>query len=214
MLLSLSPAKNSRQGLGEARPSLRIRGAAHRGPGLPGSGEWREGSGDTRGGGPCVILSSAARSVPTRTWSPSSLRAAQLGPGLRPPEALSRAEGLQGAHQDRGASLSPAGARTLTSTRSGYRLLSRWAQFPRPHRPHGHHFRSRHPAASSPPAALRLPLSLGAPGLRGPGTPSHVTGLGAVLPANWSSHRWSSKKKAATPPGKQPPRGAAAPRRG
>lgn len=174
MLFSLSPAKNSRQGLGEARP-FRICGAAPRGPGLSGSGEWREGSGDTRGGGPCVILSSTARSVPARTWSPSSTSARRAArPGSDPPRGRSlqtrviarrgpgsrrQPESCPGPDADqhpagRDAGSSPAGPNS-----------------PAPTARHGHHFRSRHPAASSPPAALRPPLSLGAPGLRGPGTP-------------------------------------------
>lgn len=118
-----------------------------------------------------MTLSSAARSVPTRTWSPSSRRAAQPAPAPTLRDSLvtrviaKRAAGSRrqleccpgpnaDQHPVRAADCAPAGPNS-----------------PAPTARHGHHFRSRHPAASSPPAALRPPPGLGAPGLRGPGAP-------------------------------------------
>lgn len=85
----------------------------------------------------------------------------------------------------RGASRSPGRARTLTRAQSGCRLCSGLPRSPAPTPGHGHHFRSRHPAASSPRAAFRTPLGLGAPGLGDPDPPSTFTRLGAVLSTGW-----------------------------
>lgn len=161
------------------RPGHRPFGSSRAAPRGPAHTAWGEGRGEGR---------SPRDSAPSRVRPISDLVPCPPCAAPRPPARTPEAPPGPGRRKARGGPGAQARiprGRALTRAPGDAGSAQARPSSPAPIPGHGHHFRSRHLAASSPRAALRPPLGPGAPGLVVPDPRSTFTRLGAVLSTGW-----------------------------